>query len=277
MSPETFAFFSDLVRRRSGLSLTADRLAFVESRLTPVALRHGFRSAAELLGELVERPDAPLSAESVAALTTHDSAFFRDETPFRCFRRLIMPELLRARGKTRRIRIWSAGASTGQEPYSLAMIVDEMPELADWEVSIFATDIDKSVIARAEEGLFSEFEVKRGLPVAMLAKYFRREKRGWRVAQPLRARIRFRALNLLDSFDGLGRFDVIFCRNVLIYFDSATKNYALARLSGVLDGDGYLVLGAADAPPYLNRTLSPLEKFPGIYWKHGKPQVLTAA
>jgi chemotaxis protein methyltransferase CheR len=277
MTSQTFAFFSDLVRRRSGMALAADRLAFVESRLTPVALRHGFRSAAELVDEVADGPDTPLCSESIAALATHDSAFFRDEAPFETLRRLIVPELLRTCCRTRKIRIWSAGASTGQEPYSLAMLIEEMPELAGWDVSILATDLDAGVIARAEAGLFSEFDVQRGLPVAMLAKYFRRERGGWRVLPSIRARVRFRVLNLLESFAGLGPFEVTFCRNVLIYFDPATKDYVLARLSGVLADEGYLVLGAADVPNSVSRSLSPLAKFPGIYWKHGRPRTLSAA
>ena len=277
MTPESFAFLSDLVKGRSGLALTADRLGFVESRLQPVAWRRGFRNASELVGELKSQRDPALLRETVAAMSTHDSAFFRDDAPFAAFRSVMIPALLKARFGKRELRIWSAGASTGQEAYSLAMILEETPGLKGWNASILATDWDAGVLARAQEGIFNAFEVQRGLPLPMLAKHFRPHRRGWQISQAVRDRVQFRVVNLLDPIEALGTFDVIFCRNVLIYFDATTKETVATRLLCALGDDGYLVLGAAETVLGASRTLLPLAEYAGSYRKHLRTRTPSSA
>lgn len=242
--------------RYAGLSLDADKAYLAESRLAPVMQR--VRVAG--LGELMRRiaSDADLAHEVVDAMMTNETFFFRDRVPFENFRRFILPRLLEARGNVRRIRIWCCACSSGQEPYSLAMILDEEAQrLAGWHVEILATDLSRSVLASAKDGLYTQFEVQRGLPIAQLLRYFRQEGDRWRISEHLRSRIRFEELNLLSDFRDLGPFDVIFCRNVLIYFDLATKKGVLERLSGSLAPDGYFLMGAAETVVGLTEALVP--------------------
>jgi chemotaxis protein methyltransferase CheR len=180
-------------------------------------------------------------------MTTNESSFFRDLKPFDQFRSFILPQLTKARAQRRAIRIWSAACSSGQEPYSLAMLLSEEKEkLAGWQIEIFATDISTEILAKAEQGVYSQFEVQRGLPIQLLVKYFRQEGERWRINPAMRGMVRYKCLNLLDDFSSYGPFDVIFCRNVLIYFEQATKTKVLDRLSRVLEPDGFLYLGGAE-------------------------------
>ena len=212
--------------------LSADKHYLVESRLLPVARKAGLFNLTGLVAKL-KGPDAePLMVEVVEAMTTNESFFFRDKAPFDNFRDTIMPALLAARGATRRIRIWCAAASTGQEPYSLAICLKEMgKELRGWRVEILATDLSNEVLEKAKSGIYSQFEVQRGLPALMLIKYFSQLGETWQIAPEVRAMVKFMPLNLLHDFSHLGRFDVVFCRNVLIYFDQATKSDVLDRAS----------------------------------------------
>ena len=183
----------------------------------------------------------------VEAMTTNESFFFRDKTPFEHFRLTIMPALLAARRPTRSIRIWCAAAATGQEPYSLAMCLKEIEaEIAGWRIELLATDLSGEVLEKARSGLYTQFEVQRGLPIQLLIKHFSQSGELWQIAPEIRAMVRYRQLNLLADFTQLGTFDLIFCRNVLIYFDQETKTDVLNRLARVIAGDGYLVLGAAE-------------------------------
>jgi chemotaxis protein methyltransferase CheR len=182
----------------------------------------------------------------VEAIATRDTSVFRDRAAFDSFQATLVPWLLRARAATRHISIWSAACSTGQEPYSIAMIFAGLPQFADWRIDILATDVSVDAIARAKAGIYSQTEVQHGLPSPMMADHFRSEGGEWRLSGPIRSRVEFRVLNLLDSFAGLGSFDVIFCRNVLMYFDADTKADVLGRLSDRLADDGHLMLGAAE-------------------------------
>jgi chemotaxis protein methyltransferase CheR len=189
---------------------------------------------------------------------TNETFFFRDRVPFDNFRDAILPKLMEERQEQKRIRIWCAAASTGQEPYSLTMILDqEMRKLAGWNVEILATDLSTTALERAREGRYTQFEVQRGLPISHLLRYFLAEGENWRINEHLRARVQFEEFNLMSSFQGLGQFDVIFCRNVLIYFDLETKKDVLARLSGVLAKDGFLITGSAETVIGLSDTLIP--------------------
>ena len=237
MTPSDYDYLRKLLRERSGLVLSADKHYLVESRLLPVARRAGFAGLAELVLELKRGARSePLAVDVVEAMTTHESYFFRDKLPFEHLRHVVVPALMAARTKARRLRIWCAAASTGQEPYSVAMCLREMAaQLADWRVEIVATDLCRDVLDRAKAGTYSQFEVQRGLPIGFLLKYFARDGETWRVAPDIRRMVQFRPLNLLSDFSHLGMFDVVFCRNVLIYFDQATKTNVLDRIGRVIE------------------------------------------
>jgi chemotaxis protein methyltransferase CheR len=259
-----FEYLRRLLRERSGLVLSADKQYLVESRLLPVARRGGLASLADLVHRLQSPNAEGVVAEVVEAMTTNETFFFRDKIPFDNLRETIVPVLKMARTARRQIRIWCAAASTGQEPYSIAMIVDEMA-LAGWDVEIVATDLSHEVLERAKAGIYSQFEVQRGLPIKMLLKYFTQVGDSWQIAPRLRSMVQFRPLNLLRDFGPLGIFDVIFCRNVLIYFDETAKTDVLDRLALSLATDGYLALGAAETVVGLTERFKPIAECRGIY------------
>ncbi|MCB1490806.1 MAG: protein-glutamate O-methyltransferase CheR [Rhodobiaceae bacterium] len=246
MTPATFAFLADFVKQRSGLVLTADKQYLLETRLLPIARKNNMNTLDDLAGALKTRQTGDLATSVVEAMTTNETFFFRDNTPFENFANVILPDLM-ARGGSRRVRIWCAAASSGQEPYSLAMQIKEMgAKAAGWSFEIIGTDIDTEILNRAKAGTYSQFEVQRGLPVQMLLKYFTQTGDTWQISSEIRSMVQYRPLNLLRDFSTLGKFDVIFCRNVLIYFDQAAKADVLGRLSSQLQKDGYLLLGAAE-------------------------------
>jgi chemotaxis protein methyltransferase CheR len=265
MKPNDFDFVATLVRERSGLVLASDKSYLVESRLAPIARRDGFPTIDDLVAAIRVRRDSPLTDAVVDAMTTNETFFFRDKTPFDIFETTILPELIsRKRGGT--IRVWCAAASTGQEPYSLAMIADAMgPRMGGCKLEILGTDISERCLEKAKAGTFTQFEVQRGLPVTMLVKHFKKDGDTWRIDDKLKTNIRFRPMNLLDDFRALGRFDVIFCRNVLIYFDTPTKKQVLERMSSQVEGPGYLVLGAAETVLGVTDTFKPVPNCRGLY------------
>jgi chemotaxis protein methyltransferase CheR len=223
-------------------------------------------SLAELIQLLKGANAQALAIEVVEAMMTNESFFFRDKLPFEHFRDTMMPALMAARASQRRIRIWCAAASTGQEPYSLAMVLKEMrQELAGWRIDILATDISTEVLEKAKTGIYSQFEVQRGLPIQLLIKCFAQIGEAWQIAPELRAMVQFRPFNLLGDFSGLGMFDVVFCRNVLIYFDQQTKVNVLDRLARSVERDGYLVLGAAETVVGLTDSFRPVADRRGLY------------
>jgi chemotaxis protein methyltransferase CheR len=244
---EDYEFLRRRLKERSGLVLSADKQYLVESRLLPVMRRSGLGSLGELVAALRAAPECALTTAVVEAMTTNESFFFRDKTPFEHFRQTIMPALLAARRASRSIRIWCAAASTGQEPYSLAMCLKEMArDIAGWHIEIIATDLSNEVLEKARAGFYTQFEVQRGLPIQLLIKHFSQSGDLWQIAPDLRGMVKYRQLNLLHDFSQLGPFDLIFCRNVLIYFDQDTKSNVLNRLAALTAADGYLVLGAAE-------------------------------
>ncbi|HZL31543.1 MAG TPA: protein-glutamate O-methyltransferase CheR [Pseudolabrys sp.] len=266
MTPQDFDYLRQMLRERSGLMLSAEKQYLAESRLLPVARRHGLVTLTDLIGKLRTNPAAPLGAEIVEAMTTNETFFFRDKMPFDHFRQTIMPALLSARAREKRIRIWCAAASTGQEPYSLAMMLREMSDpLTGFRVEILATDLAGEVLERARAGIYTQFEVQRGLPIQQLLKYFTQTGDSWQLAADVRAMVHFRTLNLLNDFSPLGSFDVVFCRNVLIYFDQETKIGVFNRLARQIPNDGYLVLGAAETVVGLTDAFKPLPDKRGLY------------
>ncbi len=247
MTPLDYDFLRSALRRRSGLVLSADKQYLVESRLLPVARKAGLANLGALVAALKPGDNDVLMNAVVEAMATNESFFFRDKIPFEHFRSIVMPALLTARRASRTIRIWCAAASTGQEPYSLVMCLKAMErDIAGWRVEILATDLSNEVLEKARAGLYSQFEVQRGLPIQLLIRHFTQVGELWQIAPDLRAMVKFRQLNLLSNFSNLGMFDLVFCRNVLIYFDQQTKVDVLERLARITACDGYLVLGAAE-------------------------------
>jgi chemotaxis protein methyltransferase CheR len=253
------------LKERSGLDLSADKQYLLESRLIPLARKCGLPG----IGELVQKMKGgatEITIQVVEAMTTNETFFFRDKTPFDHFRDVIMPELLHARAGRRSIRIWCAAGSTGQEPYSLAMCLKEMgTALAGWRIEILATDLSQDVLEKSKAAIYSQFEVQRGLPIQFLVKYFTQSGEAWQVKPQLRAMVQHRQLNLLHDFSQLGIFDVIFCRNVLIYFDQDTKVSVFRRLANASEPDGFLVLGAAETVVGLSEAFRSHSERRGLY------------
>lgn len=243
-----YQYLANLVLEQSGLSLGAGKEYLLEARLVPVAQSWGLSGIPELVRGL-RNGDQRLRAAVVEAMTTNETLFFRDKTPFDELREKLLPPLLASRQATKRLRIWSAAASTGQEAYSLAMMLrDSFPDIADsWRIEIIGTDISTQALTKAQAGVYTQFEVQRGLPIQLLMKHFQQVPEGWRVSDKLRPWIQFKKLNLVESFTFLGLFDIIFCRNVLIYFENDLKKSILDRMDKQLSKDGCLILGAAES------------------------------
>ena len=266
MTPHDFDYLRKLLRERSGLVLSAEKQYLAESRLLPVARKHRLANLADLVGQLKTTALSPLATDVVEAMTTNETFFFRDKIPFEHFRDTIMPALIASHSGRRRIRIWCTAAASGQEPYSIAMMLREMNrELAGFRIEILATDLSTDVLEKAKAGIYSQFEVQRGLPITHLVKYFAQVGEAWQIVPELRAMVSFRQLNLLHDFGHLGSFDLIFCRNVLIYFDQPTKSQVLDRLARVIEPDGFLVLGAAETVIGLTDTFKPMADKRGLY------------
>jgi chemotaxis protein methyltransferase CheR len=266
MNGDDFTVLSTLLKERSGLVLTPDKAYLLESRLLPVARKWNRKSLAELVVALRGRPEAALVRDIVEAMTTNESFFFRDVKPFDQFKAFVLPQLLRTRAATRSIRIWCAACSSGQEPYSLAMFLTEQrTQLQGWRIEVVATDLSTDILEKAQAGLYSQFEVQRGLPIQLLVKYFKQLGDRWQIDEAIRSMVQFRPFNLLDDMSPFGRFDVIFCRNVLIYFDQRTKSLVLDRLSRQMAADGYLYLGGAETVLGISEKLTPLTDHRGIY------------
>jgi chemotaxis protein methyltransferase CheR len=263
-----YAFLADFLCRRSGLSITSEKAYLIESRLKPIALRSGFKTATDLVRRL-RTGDDDLARTVVEAMTTNETSFFRDKVPFDQLRDVMLPALITARENESQLRIWCSAASSGQEPYSIAMVIEGVAQLARWSIDIVASDINVEMIDRAREGLYNQFEVLRGLPIQMLGRHFHNEGGEWRISSSIRKRVEFEVFNLLDSFEPLGQFDVIFCRNVLMYFDPSLKHDVLGRLSHALAPDGYLVLGSAETVLGSGKGLEPLVNARGTYVKSG--------
>jgi chemotaxis protein methyltransferase CheR len=265
VTPPDYEYLRKLLKDHSGLDLSADKQYLIESRLLPLSRKAGLPG----IGELVQKMKGGATsviAQVVEAMTTNETFFFRDKVPFDHFRDSIMPEILQARAGRKSLRIWCAAGSTGQEPYSLAMCLKEMgAALAGWRVEILATDLSQEVIEKSKAGIYSQFEVQRGLPIQMLVKYFKQTGELWQVNPDVRAMIQHRQLNLLHDFSQLGVFDVIFCRNVLIYFDQDTKVNIFKRLAKANEPDGFLVLGAAETVVGLTDVFKPFPDRRGLY------------
>jgi len=269
VTPSDYEYLRKLLKDHSGLDLSADKQYLIESRLLPLSRKCDLPGISELVQKM-KGGSAPLIAQVVEAMTTNETFFFRDKVPFDHFRDSIMPEIMKARANRKSIRIWCAAGSTGQEPYSLAMSVKEMgAALAGWRVEIIATDLSQEVLEKSKAGIYSQFEVQRGLPIQLLVKHFKQSGEFWQLSSEIRAMVQHRQLNLLHDFSQLGVFDVIFCRNVLIYFDQETKINIFGRLAKVMEPDGFLVLGAAETVVGLTDVFKPFPDKRGLYRPSG--------
>ena len=245
---QSFDALCEFLRRNSGLIMEQSKRYLVESRVMPIVRRERLSSLDELMAILQKGQNPKLAKDVIEAMTINETYFFRDKAPFDQFRNVMLPKLIASRQNEKRIRIWSAAASTGQEAYSLAMIADEFaPKMPGWKIEIIGTDLSDGVLDKARKGVYSQFEVQRGLPTPMLLRHFNQIGDAWQISEQMRSKVTFRQLNLLSDFSSLGRFDIIYCRNVLIYFDAPRKTDILTRLSRQLSPDGFLLLGASES------------------------------
>jgi chemotaxis protein methyltransferase CheR len=262
------SYLQALVYRRSGIVLEDGKDYLVESRLSPIARSEGMTSVDELVSKLRREHGSELCQRVVEAMTTNETLFFRDAHPFEALKHHFVPQLLKARAAERTLRIWSAAAATGQEPYSIAItLLEAFPELSSWNVRILATDLNEAVLERARQARYRELEVSRGLPATYLGKYFTRRDGAWELASSVRDMVTFRQLNLVEPWLEFGACDLVFMRNVLIYFDTETKCTILRRLRQVLRPDGFLVLGGAETTTNLDEAYVSMRIGAGIYYQ----------
>ncbi|MBL8174965.1 MAG: protein-glutamate O-methyltransferase CheR [Bryobacterales bacterium] len=246
IQPENYRFLQDYIYRESGIVIDADKHYLLEARLAPVARKQQVDTLNDLCNLLrATSARGELRQQVVEAMTTHETLFFRDLAQYDAVRTAILPPLIEQRKHTRQLSFWSAAASSGQEVYSLAMMLLEMG-LGDWRINILATDLSEQILDRAREGRFMQIEVNRGLPVSYLVKYFTRQGLDWQLKENVRRMVRFQKFDLRDSMRTLGPFDIVFCRNVLIYFDQETKKKILEGIRGTLHNGGHLMLGGAE-------------------------------
>lgn len=266
MKISDFGLYRDLLQRHSGLSLTAERSYLLDSRLTPVARKWGYPTLEAMTLALRGVPETRLVEDVIEAMMTNDTAFFRDTRPFVALRESILPEIVRKRGRHRHLRIWSAGCSSGQEPFSIAMTIRELQPtlLKGWRLEILGTDISNQMIAKAKTGHYTQFEVQRGLPVKDLITHFDETDDGWNLHDDVRDLTHFEVFNILDSMDDLGLFDIIFCRNVLTYFDAKMRDAVLTAMADHLADDGFLFLGDGETLSGANTPFRMIDERSGL-------------
>lgn len=268
ISKESVEYIIALLRKESGLVLDSSKIYLIEARLEPIVCEGGFASIDALCRSLKQHPSGPLLQKVVDAMATNETSFFRDMIPFELVRNVLLPDLLKSNQKRRGIRIWSAACATGQEPYSLAMLLNNIePMLAGWNVGILATDLVERVLERARNGVYSQYEVQRGLPAQYMTRYFDQIGSEWKVRSEVRRWIEFKRFNLLSDFSPLGQFDIIFCRNILIYFDNVLKRKVLEGMAASLSPNGALFLGGGETPLGITDRLIRMEVGRGVYYR----------
>lgn len=259
ISKSDFNYVRDLVRRHSAISLEPDKAYLIETRLAPLARQTGFDSLQALIASLRTNPGADLRDRVIEAMFTHETSFFRDGHPFEILKSMILPSLLAKRPLGQNLTIWCAACSSGQEPFSVAMLAREhFPDLARGRLRTIATDLSESILARAREGLYTQTEINRGLPPALLARYFDKQGSCWRLKLEIRRMVDFQRSNLAEEWPNLPSPDIIFMRNVLIYFDQETKKSILSKVRKTLKPDGYLILGSSETTLNLDPTFESL-------------------
>ena len=262
-----YDYVRKLIQKSTGIVLEDGKEYLVEARLTPIVREAKLDSLATLIGKLQKSSVDPLHKKVMDAMTTNETSFFRDQHPFEALRRLAIPDLLAKRAATKTLSIWCAASSSGQEPYTIAMtLYESIPAIRDWKITFVATDLSKAMVERSRAGRYSQLEVNRGLPAPLLVKYFRKDGLEWQIDEKLRSMVEFRELNLLGPWQQMPPLDVVFIRNVLIYFDGSTKKEIFRRIRGVMRPDGYLFLGGAETTMNLDDAFqrSPAERS-GIY------------
>jgi chemotaxis protein methyltransferase CheR len=265
MTPHDIEFIASVLKQRSGLIIGADKAYLVESRLSPLARREGYQNVEALIASMRTRKDESLLAQVTDAMTTNETLFFRDRLPFDQFGEIVLPTLTKSRAM-HDLKILSAACSTGQEPYSLAMQMEELrPQFPRVSLNIHAIDISKRCLEKASSGLYTQFEVQRGLPITFLVRYFTKTDENWRLNAKLRSMVKFSAYNLLDDLRNLGRQDIIFLRNVLIYFDIETKKRILENMANLLAPDGFLFLGSTETVLGVTEVFKPVPGHRGLY------------
>jgi len=266
MNPKHYQFLTALLQRECGLVIDKEKTYLAESRLAPVARRFGHADIDALIANIMATKSRESVRAVVDAMVTNETFFFRDRKPFDHFEQHVLPELLEKQAAKKQIRIWSAAASTGQEAYSLAMILDKhKARMPGWRNAIVGTDISEQALARAKAADYSQFEVQRGLPVKMLVQYFDQKGERWHLKQTIKQAVQFERFNLLDDPASLGKFDVVFCRNVLIYFDIGVRKKILSGIARQLVPDGRLYLGGAETTVGLSTDFQPDENGRGVY------------
>jgi len=277
VTPEDIKVISRLVDDLCGVVLDESKGYLIESRLSDVAEKAGCKSFTELYHKARYQSDKKLQTEIIDAITTQETLFFRDSSPFEALQHKAIPELLDMKAKTvfpKRLRIWSAACSTGQEPYSIAMIFHELlPDITTWDINILATDISDTAIKVASRGRYAAHEIQRGMEPKLLAKYFSKDGDFWKVNDELRSLIAFRQLNLLKKFTNLGPFDIIFCRNVAIYFSSEDKRSLFNRLAEVLIPEGYMFVGSSESLSDAGPQFKPQQHCRSVFYQPNKQAV----
>lgn len=242
-----FDYLRRIVETESAIVLDQSKNYLIESRLIPIVRGAGLKTIAELVARLRLEAERELRRKVVEAMTTNETSFFRDSEPFEALKEEILPPLIAARRAKKELRIWCAASSTGQEPYTLSMVLREsFPELSTWKVDFIATDINLDVLARASSGRYNSVEIKRGLPIEYLQKYFVSVGNEWEIRKDIRDMVKFQQLNLIQAWPNLGMFDLVFIRNVLIYFNLEKKREILGKIRRILQPDGYMFLGTAE-------------------------------
>ncbi len=240
-------YICEMVRTRSAIVLEPEKAYLVESRLAPLAKSEGLTSITELVAKLQSTPSGALHNKVIEAMTTNETSFFRDLVPFEVLRNQILPEIIARKGTSKRLNMWCGASSSGQEPYSVMFtIFEHFPELKDWVIQYSATDISEEMLAKCREGKYSQLEVNRGLPAPLLTKYFVKRGMGWQVQEDIRRRIDFKPMNLAGVWLTFPPMDLVFVRNVMIYFDMDTKKQILGNIRKILDPNGYLFLGGSE-------------------------------
>lgn len=268
MTEATFAFAARLLHERAALVLDVGKEYLLDARVTPLAKQHGLATTEEYVLRVQQTRDEALILPLIEAMVTTETTFFRDIAPFETLRKVVLPELIRARSAERRLNIWCAASSSGQEPYTIAIILKEyFPELANWSVKLIATDISRDMLERSKVGKYSQFEVNRGMPTPLLLKYFQQEGTSWQIDDAIRRMVEFQQLNLATRWPVMPRFDLIFIRNVMIYFDTETKQAILRQVADLLPGDGYLILGGAETTFHLVDCFERVEPLKHSYYR----------
>ncbi len=268
MIPDDFEYAARLMKERSGLVLTRDKGYLLENRLMPVVRQHNFKSFHELVAAL-RSGDAALQSSAVDAMMAKDTAFFRDWKPFVHFTKVVLPNILAARRERKQFRVLCAGVSTGQEAYSIAMAIrDAAAQFSGWRAEILGVDISESAIEAATAGRYSQFDVQRGLPIRTLLRNFTKDDSGWQLNSDVRGMVKFQTWNLLGDLYPLGRFDVILCRNVMVYLDLQAKIDLLQKISRGLSDDGVLYLGTQEPLTGVSAAFRAVNRDLGIYAVH---------